>query len=159
MLATVLALAAGGAHANAIIPYMVVPWGQLILLPLVVVVEAVILHRMLKGKFLPTLGQSFLVNLVSTLVGAGLYYLTMTAFGQTLYQWWFKGGFASEAIRNAAIALALAIGLGVFSWIVESRGLAYLRQLNSWEHVLVPCAVANATTYTALVVLAVAAQG
>jgi len=154
-----LALAAGGAQANAIIPYMVVPWGQLILLPLVVVVEAVILHRMLRGKFLPTLGQSFLVNLVSTVVGATLYYITMATVGQTLFEWWFKGPFASEAIRNAAIALALAVGLGVLSWLVESRGLAYLRQLTSWEHVLVPCAVANAATYTGLVVLAVVAQG
>jgi hypothetical protein len=146
------------AHADAIIPYMVVPWGQVFLLPLVVIVEAVVLWRMLRGRFLSALGQSFVANLASTVLGAGLYFATMAAFGEPLFYWWFKGGFATKTVRNACIALGFAVALWFVSWIVESLVVARMRKVESWRIVLIPCAIANLVTYVGLLALALLYQ-
>ncbi len=146
------------ANANAIIPYMAVPWGQAFLLPIVILIEALVLWRLLSGRFPPVLGQSFVANLASTFVGAALYFATMPLIGEPLFQWWFKGGFASEAIRNACIALAFAGVLWVISWFVESLVIGHLRKLDNWKRVSRQCAIANLVTYASLLGLAISFQ-
>ncbi|MEK7234460.1 MAG: hypothetical protein AAB268_11635, partial [Elusimicrobiota bacterium] len=85
-----------GAHANAIIPYMIVPWGQVFLLPLVIIIEGVILQRLLGGKLRSILFQSFAANLLSTALGAALYFATMPLVGNRLFDWWSSGGFSAK---------------------------------------------------------------
>lgn len=146
------------ANANAIIPYMAVPWGQVVLLPIVVVVEGLILWQLLSGRFPPALGQSFVANLASTLVGAALYFATMPLVGESLFQWWFKGGFSSEAVRNACIALTFAAVLWAVSWAIESVVIARMRKSLTWRGVSRPCAIANTVTYVSLFGLALLFQ-
>ena len=141
-------------NADAIIPYLAVPWGQAFLFPLVVLLEASVLWPYLKGRFLPLLGQSLVANCASTLIGALLYVATMPLVGDTLFQWWFKGDFASEAIRNACIALAFVAILWTVSWIIESLIIGRMRKLASWKEVAKPCAIANVATYIPLLGLA-----
>lgn len=143
------------AHADAIIPYMVVPWGQVFLLPFVILIEALVLKRILKGTFRSSFVQSFVANIVSTILGAILYFVTPSIFGERLFHWWFKGGFSSEAVRNACIALLFAILLWLISWISESALLARLRKTNSIRELLYASAFANLITYTLLLVIAI----
>jgi hypothetical protein len=135
------------------IPYLAVPWGQLLLLPVVVVVEAIVLRRSWGGRVAPILGQSFVANLTSTLVGAGLYRMTMGRLHEPLFDWWFKGGFGTEAIRNACISIGFASVLWLISWVIESFVLARLRK-TGFSGVSRPCAVANVVTYAGLIVIA-----
>lgn len=146
------------ANANAIIPYMAVPWGQAFLLPIVILIEALVLWHLLSGRFPPVLGQSFVANLASTFVGAALYFATMPLVGERLFQWWFKGGFASEPVRNACVALVFAAVLWVLSWVVESLVIARLRKLEHWKRISRQCAIANLITYASLLGLAISFQ-
>jgi hypothetical protein len=146
--------ASSSAHADAIIPYMVVPWGEFFLLPIVVVVEAAILQGMLGGRFADTLGQSFVANIASTLLGAGLYAATMSWWGNPLFAWWFQGSFATATIRNACIALGFAVILWFLSWLVETFVVARMRKAISWKQVGRACAFANFATYAGLFVIA-----
>ena len=127
-------------------------------MPLVVAVEGVALWRFLGGRFPPALGQSFVANVVSTLVGAAVYFAAMPLFGQTLFDWWFKGVFATEAVRNLLIAVAFAVVLFIVSWLLESAVVARLRKAGSWRAVARQCAIANLITYVALISLAVSFQ-
>ena len=151
----IASLAPCSAHADAIIPYMVVPWGQVFLLPLVIVVEAAILHSMLGGRFAAALGQSFVANLASTMLGAGIYFTTMTWAGDPLFDWWFKGDFATDTVRNACIAFGFAAILWFLSWLVESLIVARMRKADSWRQVSRACAYANLATYAGLLALAI----
>ena len=143
------------ARADAIIPYMVVPWGQVFLLPLVILMEAFILQRFLSGSFRSNLFQSFVANLASTVLGAVLYWTTQEIIGERLFHWWFKGGFSSEAIRSACIALSFAMFLWLISWLSEAALLTRLRKPNSSGKLWFACAVANLVTYVLLFALAV----
>lgn len=142
------------ARADAIIPYMAVPWGQAVLLPLVIVVEAVVLRRILGGRFLSAFVQSFVANLASTALGAGLYVLTMPALSEPLFYWWFKGRFATEFLRNGFIALGFALILGILSWLVESLIVARMRK-ETWRAAWRPSAAANLVTYLGLILLSI----
>jgi hypothetical protein len=142
-----------GACADAIIPYMAIPWGQLFLLPAVVFIEGLILNGLLGGGMLAAMFQSLLGNIASTALGAALYLATMPLVGDKLFQWWFKGGFASEAIRNACIALGFAVGLFCVSWVSETIIVAHLRR-TTYRSVGSAAAVANLATYILLLGLA-----
>lgn len=142
------------AHADAIIPYMVVPWGQVFLLPLVILIEALILRSLLHEKFRTSLNQSFIANLASTFFGVVLYILTMPLFGNLLFEWSFKGGFSTETIRNAFIAFAFAIVLWTISWLSEKTVIFRMRKTSSMKDVSFSCAVANLVSYALLLTLA-----
>src|SRR3954469_25605769 len=77
-------------HADGIIPYMVVPVGQAFLFPVVVLVEAVVLWRMLKRSFGRSLVTSSLANLASTAAGAALYFISMPILGDSMWSLWRK---------------------------------------------------------------------
>lgn len=141
------------ARADAIIPYMVVPWGQVFLLPLVVLVESVILYRLAGGRFLSATFQSLIANVVSTALGAALYVLTMPLLADHLFEWWFKGELGSEAIRNASIALGFAVVLWGISWASETTIVARLRRI-TFKTIGPAMAWANLLTYLMLVGLA-----
>jgi len=143
------------AHADAILPYMVVPWGQVFLLPIVILIEAIILWSLLHGRFRSTLFQSFVANLTSTILGVVLYVATMPLIGDRLFEWWFKGGFSSEAIRSACIALTFAVVLWTISWLSETFVIARMRKTSSMKKISFPCAVANVASYTLLLTLAI----
>ena len=153
-----IALFPNSAKADAMIPYMVVPWGQVFLFPVVVIVEAVVLRTTFVGRFAPVLFQSFVANLASTLVGSLMYLATMNVVGERLFYWWFKGGFGTEAIRNAVIALAFAGVLWFVSWIVESAVIRRMRRASSIREVFRPVALANVVTYVLLLGLAISFQ-
>jgi len=142
------------AYANAIIPYMVVPWGQLFLLPIVVLIEAIVLSKLLHDKLRATLFQSFIANIVSTIVGAVLLLATTPLIGDRLFEWWFKGGFSSEAVRSACIAIAFTIVLWTVSWTSETIVIARMRKASSIRALTFPCAIANSTSYAMLLVIA-----
>lgn len=142
------------ARADAIIPYMAVPWGQVFLLPLVILIEGIILRKLTGGSVLSALFQSFVGNVVSTALGAAIYFATMPYIGDRIFSWWFKGGFASEALRSACIALAFAVTLYAISWASEAAVISRLRKVKFKEMVL-PCALANLATYILLMVLAI----
>ena len=94
------------AHADAIIPYVVVPWGQALLLPIVVIIEGLILVASLGGGVMATMLQSLVANVASTIVGGLIYVGTMT-FAQPC------------ALANAAtyaLLLALALWVGSGEW-------------------------------------------
>jgi hypothetical protein len=141
------------AQADAIIPYMVVPWGQAFLLPLVILVEATILRSLAGGKMLSCFFQSLIANIISTALGAALYLATMPLISEPLFYWWFKGGFASEAVRNACIALGFALVLWAISWSSETAIISRMRKTNFWG-IARACAWANLVTYIFLLGLA-----
>ena len=143
------------AHANAIIPYMVVPWGQVYLLPLVILIEAVVIQRIMSGSFRSNFFQTLIANLASTALGALFFLITERIIGESLFRWWFKGEFSSEAIRSASIALLFAIFLWIFSWLSETALLIRLRKSNSSGNLWFACAIANLVTYALLLTLAI----
>jgi hypothetical protein len=133
---------------------MVVPWGQVFLLPLVVVVEAAILRGFLGGGILGIALQSLVANVASTVVGALIYFAGMSLVGEPLFTWWFKGGLGTEAIRAALISLSFAAALWAISWGVESFVISRMRK-TTLAVVAKPCAIANAATYVLLLALAI----
>lgn len=137
------------ASANALIPYMAVPWGQLFLFPMVVLIEAPFI-RTETIKFGRALFHSLIANIASTIVGAGLYLATMPHIDDQIFNYWFKGQGGTETFRGLVIALGLAGVLGVLSWVIESVALARLRKINRNE-VALPVAKANLVTYSILV--------
>lgn len=141
-------------HADAMIPYMVVPWGQVFLLPIVIFVEGYILRSLLGGNFRSALFQSSVANLASTILGAALYFTTMPLVGENIFYWWFNGGFSSDAVRNACIAIVFAVVLWTISWLSETLVIARMRQANSNKGIAFPCAIANLSTYVLLLLLA-----
>ncbi len=143
------------ASADAIIPYMVVPWGQLFLLPVVVLLEAIILRLMLGGTVKSNLVQSFLANLASTAIGAVTYVVTSPIFGNAAFHWWFKGEYSTESIRSALIASAFAAVLWFVSWVSESFVIVRMRRGTSARPIISACAVANVVTYSSLLALAI----
>lgn len=142
------------ARADAIIPYMAVPWGQLFLLPLVITIEGVILRMLSGGSVLSAFFQSFVGNIVSTALGAAIYLATIPHIYDQVFTWWFKGGFASEALRNACIALAFALILYVISWISETIIISRMRKVK-FKELAFPCAITNLATYILLMFLAI----
>jgi hypothetical protein len=143
------------AIADAIIPYMVVPWGQVFLLPLVICLEAVVLWRFLHASFKSNLFQSFITNLVSTALGAVSYILASGFLNGVVFEWWFKGGFSKESIRSAIISFGLAVVLWIISWTSESVVIAQLRKKTISKSILIASAWANVLTYVLLLVIAV----
>jgi hypothetical protein len=148
-----IGLAPLSAHADAMIPYMVVPWGQVFLLPLVVIVEAAIIRGFLGGGVIAVTLQSLVANVASTIVGALIYISGMSLIGDPLFTWWFKGGLGTEAIRAALISLSFAAALWAISWAVESLVISRMRK-TALSVVAKPCAIANAATYVLLLALA-----
>lgn len=53
--------------------------------------------------------------------------MTIPLVGDSLFQWWFNGSVASEAIRNACIALFIATALLTVSLAVEVPIVARFR--------------------------------
>jgi hypothetical protein len=141
------------ARADAMIPYMVVPWGQVFLLPLVIIVEGVILRGFLGGGTVAVMLQSTVANVASTIVGAALYMSGMPLIGDPLFTWWFKGSFGTEAVRSALISLSFAAILWVISWALETFIISRMRRV-ALNVVGKPCAIANVTTYGLLLALA-----
>ncbi len=139
--------------ADALIPYMVVPWGQLFLLPVIVLIEASILYALLGGTLLRVAFQSLVANLASTVLGCVLYVATSPLIGHSIFEWWFKGDFASERVRNACLAFLFAAALWVVSWSTESWVVARMRKVQ-FSTVSGPCAWANLATYVLLFALA-----
>lgn len=143
------------AYADAIIPYMVVPWGQVFLLPLVIFVEAIVLQRLLGGTARSNFYQSFVSNLISTVLGVVLYFATMPMVGEGLFYWWFKGDFSTESFRNACIALMFTVVLWLVSWLSEAAVIERMRNDGSAGHIRSASAVANLVTYAMLFLIAV----
>jgi hypothetical protein len=142
------------AMADAIIPYMVVPWGQAFLLPLVIFLEALVLWKYLRGSFKSNLFQAFIANLVSTALGAASFVLVSGFLNSVVFEWWFKGGFSTESIRSALISLGFAGVLWIISWTSESFVIARLRKETISKLILVTSAWANVLTYALLLALA-----
>lgn len=143
------------AHADAIIPYIVVPWGQALLLPIVVIIEGLILVVLLGGRVTATMLQSLVANVASTLVGGIIYLGTMAFAGEPMYMWVFRAGpfGKGRAIRTTLLSFAFAAVLFAISWTVESWVIARMRQ-TTIRAVARPCALANAATYVLLLALA-----
>jgi len=142
------------AYADAMIPYMVVPWGQVFLLPIVILIEAAILQRLLGGKFRTTIYQSSLANFTSTILGTALYLATMPLVGDRLFEWWFKGDFSSEAVRSACISVMFVLFLWTISWLSEAFVIARMRKVSSMRQIIFPSAIANLASYAMLLTLA-----
>lgn len=143
------------AHANAIIPYMVVPWGQVLLLPVVILIEALILRRLLREKFRTSLYLSFIANLASTILGAVLFVITMSVVGNFLFEWSFTGNSFLETTRNNVVALLFAIFLWTISWLSEKAVILRMGKTNSITNISFSCAVANLVSYALLLTLAI----
>jgi hypothetical protein len=148
------AIVAPSAHADALIPFMVVPWGQVVLLPLVVIVEGAILRVLLPGSWGAAMLQSLGANAASTLVGVALYVGCMFFVGNVLYSWWFMGRLGTSGLRAGLISISFAVFLYAISWKIESVVIARMRKV-TLAVVSKPCAVANAVTYGILLSLAV----
>jgi hypothetical protein len=142
------------AWADAIIPYMAVPLGQVFLLPIVILIEGIILRKLAGGRTAATFFQSFVGNVASTAIGAAIYFVAIPPFGEQLFYWWFKGGFGSEALRNALIAFAFAFVLYTISWSCETMVIARIRRVK-FKNMMLPCAWANLFTYVLLLGCAV----
>ena len=116
-----------------------------------------ILRRLAGGTALTVLFHTFVANLISTALGAALYFVTMPLVGDPLFYWWFKGEFASEAVRNACIALIFAVVLWGISWSSETMVIARLRK-TSFKIISAPSAWANLATYILLLGLSLLSQ-
>lgn len=151
---TVIGMSAS-ASADAIVPFMAVPGGQVVLLPLVIVLEGFVLRHVLGGPTGGALFQSLLANLVSTALGAALYLATMPALGEGFFHWWSRGTFATEPVRGLCIALGFAVALWIVSWASETWVVARLRNTR-FAAVSKAIAWANLATYVLLLALALA---
>ena len=143
------------AHADALIPYMWVPFGQVFLFPLVVLAEAAVIWKMLAGTKLLAMGHSLVMNLASTLVGAALYVATSNLVGEPLYNFWWQSGLKWQGMVAAFISLVFALVLFGTSWLIEAAILKRLRPTVEPRRVVSACGYANALTYAALLGLAV----
>lgn len=143
------------AHADAIIPYVVVPWGQALLLPIVVIIEGLILVASLGGGVVAAMLQSLVANVASTIVGGIIYFGTMTFVGEPMYMWVFRAGIFGKgrAIRTTLLSLAFAAVLFTISWAIESWVISRMRR-TTIRVVALPCALANTATYVLLLALA-----
>jgi len=147
-----MALVSTQANANAIIPYMVVPWGQVVLLPIVVFIEAIIISKMIQSGFWKISLLCLLANIASTILGAVLYWFVLPNYSNSLFQWWFKGDFSTEPVRNIIISILFASLLWLISFISETAVLSKLRQ-TKFSDFAMSIAIANLTSYSGLVVL------
>jgi hypothetical protein len=155
-----LAAVPGAAYANAIIPYMAVPWGQVILLPLVVLAEAPFIRRHAGGSFGLAAWHSLLGNLASTVAGAAIYLATMALVGDSLFRFWSKGHLTiGGQLRSMAIATAFAVVLWLISYVVEFLTVLRLRKPMNSRPIRLACIQANALTYAVLLLLAFALGG
>jgi len=143
----------GVARADAIIPFLWVPLGQLVLFPVVVAIEAAVIWRLLAGRKLAAVWHSLLVNLASTLVGAALYFATEPSLLPALNRVWWQGSFEYQGLRTMLIALGYAVVLFAVSWLVEGLLLVRLRSSAPRQRVVVTVGVANAFTYILLIAL------
>lgn len=158
LFAAALVFVASEARADAILPYAIVPAGQIFLFPIVVLIEAGVFRWTLSGTVLGLLWQSFVANAVSAVGGFALQAATGRFIDDPVFTWWFKGGFGTEAIRNAIIALGYAAVLFAMSWAIEAWVISRLRKSASLAEVLRPCGWANFATYGGLLALALLFQ-
>lgn len=155
----VLIAASGTAFANAIIPYMAVPWGQAILFPIVVLAEAPFVRRHAGGGFVRAVWHSLLANLGSTIVGAVIYVAVMALVGESLFRFWSQGHLASGGmLRTVVVATGFAALLWLVSCLVESVVLTLLRKPADAGPIWRACIQANALTYAVLLAIAVALE-
>lgn len=138
------------AQANAILPYMAVPYGQAFLLPIVVLIESLILRRLAGRHLLIVLFQVFIANCVSTAIGAAIYFPFLES---PLFRWWEEAEIDSMPIISAIIALVFALILYIISWSTESIVIARMRKIKITD-ITGPCARANLATYILLLGLA-----
>ena len=145
------------AYANAIIPYLVVPWGQVLLLPVVALVETPLVRHHLGGGIGLGVWQSLLANLASTLAGAALGLVAMRLFGDWLFGFWAGAQYGPDSVqRSMLISSAFAVVLYLVSAVVEARVLRSLRP-NADPSRVRRCALqANGLTYGLLLALSVA---
>lgn len=145
------------AYANAIVPYMVVPWGQVLLLPIVALVETPLVRHHLGGGFGLGAWHSVLANLASTLAGAALGLVAMRLFGDWLFEYWSGAQYGPDSLqRSMLISGAFAALLYLVSGVVEARVLRSLRP-NADPSRVRRCALqANGLTYGLLLALSVA---
>ena len=133
-------------HANAIIPYLWVPIGQLFLFPLVVAAESWLVWLSLKGGFRRILWRVLLANLASTAVGAALYFLSMPLVGKPLWDIWNKFDTPAAIIISFLIAAVL---FGV-SWLVETKVMVHMLHEVEKKRVRSAMLSANLVTYLVL---------
>jgi hypothetical protein len=149
----VLVALAGPAHADALLPYVVVPYAQVFLFPVIVIIEFVVLLLILKGRWWKVLLQSLLVNLASTLVGVGLSYATLMVVGDQIYAAWSKVSFERERVVGIETSIGIAVLLFFLSWVIESFLLVRLRRVDPRRKIWVASAIANVVSYIGLVSL------
>lgn len=138
------------ALADAIIPYLVVPMGQVFLFPLVVLLESLVLSCMIQGTWRRAVWHSFLINLASTLAGAALYFATMAVIGERIFNAWWKSGVEHQKMAAIVIALVFALALFGISWLIETVLLWRLRPTTDRRQAASACGVANGLTYAIL---------
>jgi hypothetical protein len=136
-------------HADGIIPYMVVPFGQTFLFPVVVLIEAVVLWRMLGNSFYRSLVTAFLANLASTVAGVALYFISTPILGDSMWNLWRKYHTAGAL----GLSIAIAVVLYSMSWALEKYVISTREPQISSALVSKTSAIANLVTYVPLLLL------
>ena len=134
------------AYANAIIPYLMVPFAQLFLFPIVVAIETGIINYRLKYGFWKALWRVAIANLASTAVGAGLYFGGMPIVGDTFWNLWMR----YKTPGAIVLSLFFASVLFILSWSVESITAKPLFKEHSKPAISKAFLFANIATYIAL---------
>ena len=134
------------ANANAIIPYLWVPVGQLFLFPVVVAVEGWLVWLSLRVGFWRILWRVLLANLASTAVGAALYFSSMPLVSKPLFDIWSK----YQAPASIIISFLIAVILFGVSWLVETMVMARMLREVEKKRVWFSMLRANLATYLVL---------
>lgn len=134
------------ARADALIPYLVVPFGEVFLFPLVVLVETIFVKILLKMPFWGSLWRTALANLASTALGAVLYYMAMPLIGNPLWDVWMK----YKTPAAILISLSFAIILCIVSWLIESIVAASLMRNVEKKKIYLTFLKANICSYVLL---------
>ena len=144
------------AVANAIIPYMSVPWGQMFLFPLIVLIESIVLTVAIRKPFWISLTVSIIANLISTVLGAVIYVMTMIKISHHLFPWWANGHIGSKEIRSLIIAFLFTGLLFVISWASETFVISRVLKVK-WDRISKYCVKANLISYFPLGILLIIA--
>jgi len=138
--------------ADALIPYLVVPLGEVLLFPLVVIIETLFVWILLEMPFWGALWRTFIANLASTAFGAILYFISMPLIGNPLWDVWTKYKTAAAIL----ISLSFAIILCIISWLIESVVVASLMRDTEKRRIYITYLKANICSYALLWLLSLA---
>src|SRR5437868_3481617 len=107
------------ARADGILPFMVAPAGVMLLFPVVALMEAGVIWRMLGGTKWRAVRDSFVCNLGSTVVGATIGFFIPWRLTLRLTHAQFAAQINRQHVVSLLITLAFSTAMFLITWAAE----------------------------------------